>query len=802
MKKIVLRYKLATLSMLMVVVALFTQCDRKYEMDLSLAVNSNEVHLEAVEGKTKIMVYANGDWQVSLKEDVDWITLDRTSGYGNGDLLFSYTQNFGVSRSVTLLLSKGKEQQEIKIIQKGLDAAFRFSKSKYTITKNAFQINLPIVNDVKSNVKKMKVEYLYDDETSEKWVTNLDFTENSVVFTALENNAGRNRTVRIYLTVIDGFDKEYTVFTDVDQSQLAPTLEQRKAESLLTRSAKLDTLIVKGNVGALFPDFEKHVTYEQDNGWIEQVDLLNDSLLVIAVRANDSGLERTANVQLKYVNNGTTYIDLTHKVIQSADDFTYTTMEELKALIPGAEGEARIVMPLRVLEAFVSSDAANTNMDVNPNTSFNTIDYTEAPKTAYVQNGTGSSGIRLKFNTAAANSLKRYSKVALSLDGLLLVKEANPTRYTIRGLSASNIVKSEAGTVANLPLKSKFINELIDSDVYTFVTLKNTNIAVPYGSYVNVNMGYVAIFNWNTAGATTPYVDAVPTSVVDEQGGSLKAVVNTAVSWSRSTLPTGSGTFAGIIVHHKLIKYGYGTGEIGRYSIRPVTQSDIKLQDAEKVKTLVEWRWMNMSNLSATGTYTQVNGAIVPAVGQGEMRPTVSGAAVSMGAHPIYHTDAASKVVPSSALQYSTKWWNSTANKGEGIVLKFATTGISGKVLTVNFTQGGGSGTAATLHVPAYWEVAYSLDGVTYTVLPGSTYGIRPLAGWGLNHEYTANGLNSYAFKLPNELFNKPNVYVKLQAKNNIGGANTATGAEDGRITDASANITVRWGAVSLKYIQ
>lgn len=802
MKNIKLTLNTVLLGTLSLVILLFTQCERKFEMDLSLSVNTEEMHLDPVEGKTKILVYADGDWNVSLAEDADWLALDRISGSGNGDILFSYSQNFGVSRTAVLWVTKGSEKKQVKIIQSGLDASFRFSKSKYTITKNPFKITLPIINDLKSNVKNLTVDYLYDDETSEKWVSAVEFTDNGLVFQALENNAGRNRTVRIYMTVVDGFEEEYTVFTDVDQSMLQPTLVQRKTESLLTKNAKIDTVIVKGNVGALFPDFEKIITYEQGSGWIEQVELLNDSLLTIAVRRNDSGLERRAKVNIKYVNNGVTYIDLTQQVIQSADDFEYITFERLKELIPGATGEVKISAPLHVLEAFVISDAGNTNMEVNPNTSFNRIDFTESPKTAYIQNADGSSGMRLKFVTAAANSLRRYSKVNLSVDGFILTKEANPTRYTIKNLTAGAVVKSENGTAANLANKTKSIGQLVDADVYTYVTLKNTSIAVPYGSYVNVNMGYVNVFNWNKAGATTPYVDAVPTALYDEDGESLKAIVNTAASWSRSTLPTGSGSFAGIIVHHKLIKYGYGQGEIGRYSIRPVTQSDIKLTGASTATTLVEWRWMNLSNLSANGTISQANGKILPAVGTGEMSCTVAGASASMGANPIFHTDIASKAVPSSALQMSTKWWNATENRGEGFLFKFSTAGVSAKSLLVNFAQGGGSGSAATLHTPVYWEVAYSLDGTTFTVLPNSTYGVRPLAGWGLNHQFTANGLNPYSFKLPSTLMNQPTVYVKLQAKNNITATNTPTGAEDGQITSANTNINVRVGAVSFKYIQ
>src|SRR5690606_29932197 len=101
------------------------QCKKKTDLDLSLAVNSNELHLEALEGKTNIMVYANGEWDLQFKEDVDWVSVDKLHGSGNSDVTFTYSQNFGGARKVTLILSKGNERQEILVVQKGLDVALR-----------------------------------------------------------------------------------------------------------------------------------------------------------------------------------------------------------------------------------------------------------------------------------------------------------------------------------------------------------------------------------------------------------------------------------------------------------------------------------------------------------------------------------------------------------------------------------------------------------------------------------------------------------------------------------------------------
>ena len=828
MKKTI-QYRNLTKTLLFCLVTLFfIQCEKKYELDLSLSVNTEEMHLDPIEGKTKIMVYADGSWDVHIKEDADWLSLDKTSGSGNGDVLFSYSQNFGVSRSVTMVITKGSEQKEVKIIQEGINASFRFAKSKFTLPKTPFHVTLPILNDLKSNAKNIQIEYLYDDETSEQWVTNPVLTDNGFEFDMLENNAGRNRTVRIYMTVIDGLDKEYTVFTDVDQSQSNPTLTQKKTESLLTKSAKLDTVIVKGNVGALFSEFEKNITYEQGNDWIEQVELANDSLLIIAVRMNDSGLERRANVNIKLVGNGITYINLTHKIIQSAQDYEYLEFENIKGLITAASGTKTISAPLKVIEAYVAGDFQSMNMETNPNTAFNNINFNETGITGYIQNPAGTSGLRLKFVNRQANTLTRYSRVLLAVDGLTLVKEANPTRYTIRGVAAGHIVQSTPGTAADMTVQTKSIAQLTDNDVYTLVKLRDVSVSVPYGAYANVNMGYVAKtgvtpipywnqqnLDWNTAGATTPYVDAIPTTVYDDEGSNLKMLVNVINSWCRDALPTGTGTLSGIVVYDKSPKFGVGDGNIGRYSIRPVTKNDVDMYSTAQAKTLAEWRMFSPTNTNVAGTLTTGNGAsgynaaevAVGTVSDAKVRCT-TGANATLGANFTKHDDNG-KLTANNAFQFNVKWWNTTTNKGEGVIFEFPTTGITANTLLLNFTQGSGSGGAGNTFAPIYWEVAYSTNGTDYTVLPGSTYCVRPLPVWGAVYsEWLTPALNNFTFKLPNELLNKSKVYVKLQAQSNI--CATSTGGDNGRITatakDGTYSLDVahntRFGSVSVKYIQ
>src|SRR5699024_1550439 len=144
--------------------------------------------------------------------------VDVLEGHGNGEIVFSYSKNYSASRSVTLVLTKGKEEKDIVIVQNGIDVDMHFASSKVTIPKQALPIDLPVLTPIRGDYKSINIEYLYDDETMEKWITNDTLTKEGYSFDALENNSGRDRSVRVYLSVYDADGKEHSTFVDITQT--------------------------------------------------------------------------------------------------------------------------------------------------------------------------------------------------------------------------------------------------------------------------------------------------------------------------------------------------------------------------------------------------------------------------------------------------------------------------------------------------------------------------------------------------------------------------------------------------------
>lgn len=99
-------------------------CNKPFDLDLQLAVDSHEYHLSSKAGEARIFFYTTRSWEISLEPaDCSWATLNKTSGDGKDpveEILFTYEQNDDPDREVTLIITAGDLQEEIIMFQTGI----------------------------------------------------------------------------------------------------------------------------------------------------------------------------------------------------------------------------------------------------------------------------------------------------------------------------------------------------------------------------------------------------------------------------------------------------------------------------------------------------------------------------------------------------------------------------------------------------------------------------------------------------------------------------------------------------------
>lgn len=473
---------------------LLTGCEMDSDMDLPLNVDSNKYTLTSDAGSTQVRIYSTGEWSVRLSEDVEWASINRLNGSGNTPVLFKYGANYGVPRAVDIIFTRGGLEQAVRMTQEGEDPILSLEESRIEIFSNPWDLRIGLDNNLREDYKQIRDTIVYsvipdedDDETpepDEEWIENLTVGTDAVTFSTLKNNSPRKRQAAITLTYIDAKEKKHAVTLTVTQATEEACMTFTPDRAKTTRKATTIKAELKHNLGSLLGKVVYTPTYEGASAdWIENI-TLEDKVLSFDVKANDSEGPRSASIAFSLPGTAGELTPAAPFVVEQTYEADYRT------LIKGESGQVVINNPEASFEGIVISDKDNANVETTPNTARNATDYTVNAKTAYVQMLDGSYGYRLQFDATDDNTLKRYSQVKISLNGVTLTKEADPERYTLSGLTAANIVSQTPGTASDLIRKEKSIGQLTDEDIYTYVSLREVEFALPDGSYTNVNEGY------------------------------------------------------------------------------------------------------------------------------------------------------------------------------------------------------------------------------------------------------------------------------------------------------------------------
>ncbi|NGM60295.1 BACON domain-containing protein [Sphingobacterium sp. SGG-5] len=469
------------------------------------------------------------------------------------------------------------------------------------------------------------------------------------------------------------------------------------------------------------------------------------------------------------------------------------------------------------IQGYVVSDAGNQNVGENQQTTPTTINYEQNDRTVYIQSLDGQYGFRIETATIADNVFKRYSKVQLLLKGATIEIENNPSFYTIRDVTSAMVMSQEQGTAVNLVKKEKYISELTDNDIFTFVTLKDCELPIRKGSLTPVNEGYTTLFNAHR-------ISKYPLLMRDIQGSSMFLLTNTRVPYRRdgSILPQGSGSVSGVIVHETFTRFEYEDasnpddyGNIGRYQIRHLAKEDIAIAsnvDNGFSALLAEYQYPNLSsgiafptngdngrlyasnnvNVTASSDYTYLGPVGKDYLGNNNQWGTgvlLNGTKQNTSSDT--NKDGKGGAV-SSSIAANRLWWNYEKNRGEAWIIEVSTLGVATSQLSLQFT-------AANWTVPGsprYWAVEWSehgdMDGIW---APIAKYTVPDIVNWSNTLLHQLPGFKNVNVALPLAVLSKPKVYIRLIVDKNLSsnGNTYATEMIGGNANSALGYVAIRY---------
>ncbi len=543
-----------------------------------------------------------------------------------------------------------------------------------------------------------------------------------------------------------------------------------------------------------FKDISVQIIYPNDDSgvWVNDDFSFNQeqSSFSFTVKPNASTESlRSVQIRLSYTDGwGETLVSTLYLLQANANDLFGT-----QASFPDVRlwaGE-KITTDL-FIEGYVISEAGNQNMGDNIQTTPTLIDYTKTDKTAYIQSADGRYGFRIETSSANDNIFKRYSKVQLLLKGASVEMTSNPNAYTILGVTSSQVMSQEQGTVSNLPVKEKYIRDLTDDDIYTFVTLKDTEFPIRKGSFTPVNEGYTPLFNAHR-------ISKYPLLMRDKMGGSMFMFTNlkTADRRDGAMLPYGSGKISGIIVTEKFTRFEYQDatfeddyGNIGKYQLRYVNKADIKLAtnfESGFSALLTEYQYPNIIsgvaypttgnngristsapiNIAATSDYTYLG-----PVGSGNLgNNNQYGNGVLLG-NSKQNTTASTNTdgkggTAQSGLNSVCTWWNYEKNRGEAWIIEVSTQGINTDQLSLQFTALNWA--SAGVGSPRYWKVEWSEHGnMDSTWDKITTYTVPDAPNFSNTLLHQLPGYKNINVALPLSMLGKSKVFIRLIVDKNL----------------------------------
>ena len=723
-------------------------------------------------------------------------------------------------------------------------------ESTYSIDEAAGQIEIPIYAN-----SGYSVEFINDIENGWASLDKTHMNGDDKLTVTYQANEGFRRMAAIRLS-LDSGAKADTVY--VKQSGITPSIECNAPFRAIEGSSREP---VEFDIETNIP-FEKFdVSYSNEGAkWLSTPEY-NNGVLSLIPEYNDAETPRSTIVSLSYVDSWEEEFYLRIFITQADknDDFgTKISFTEARGM--ATENGYKVAEDINI-EGWVISDYRSKNMELNPSVNYDEVDTSVSDRTAYIESEDGKYGFRLQFDDASDNVLSRYSFIQITLKDAVLIRENDPDRFTISGLTAENILSGRAGEASELPVKRKTIAELTDEDIYTFVTLTDTEFLFKRGCYANVYENYTLSSEVNESlTGNCNRLDGWASLLMDRNGDGIYMLINMLCTWRRSGngVPYGAGDMNGIIVHNEVHRYG---DYIGRYQIRPVDEQDILTMGngASNYSILAEYNGDRFAYrfgqyVSQLGEQRYAaNGleSICPPDQDmfpfntelfcenhmtGSSNPTypITGTydynAPGLGDRGIDVSEAfpESKNTAYGIIADVSGWykWDGEEIVGmNGIRLEFSTSQISGSKFILGFTFSAGTINAKTSKTfPAHWCVEYSTDG-------GATYSevrdrvicdkhrnqpyikLRSLPWWDTtingNKYYTCYdagmGMTDHMFLFPSDIFGKEKVCIRIRPYDDVLTSLPINWDDNSETGQVKASTTyenrIQFGTITLRYM-
>ena len=309
--------------------AVFASCDKPFELDLPLSVAQRNISLSKEAGSTHVLVYADGDWTATFTEPVSWASLNKVSGTGNSDLVFTYSANYGINRKVGIVLQKDNLRDTVMMNQTGAisQPIYNPEVSEVTLYKYEGQATVFASGNVYYCADAIYATAIYpkEDGTEEEvlidgmdtdpshWITSFNALHDRFSFNTTANPSSTERTAKVKVTINNLGGLSFNKYITVTQGNAEPELAVSAATGYFEAEGGEQVMALSKN--NVWPYYSALTVSAPGGEWIKDV-RLSPAGLCFNMDKNTTGKLRSCTMELTFTPIGADPIKVSYKVYQ------------------------------------------------------------------------------------------------------------------------------------------------------------------------------------------------------------------------------------------------------------------------------------------------------------------------------------------------------------------------------------------------------------------------------------------------------------------------------------------------------
>lgn len=312
-------------------------CQQRYELDLPLATNADEILVTKDAGHSYIMVYSTGNWTIALEKQVSWVALSKSEGSGNEFVQIDYQANTDLSRGVNIIITSGDLRRTVYFAQEAgmADAMYAFEENSVNVLRGAINVKMATTTNLpQSNVEMAEASVIYGEMGSDEWISDIVVSADNVSFLVAENNTGKDRMATLTVSFPAAYEGEgVSTSLWISQSSEDAYLRFDSDEYAVNPDGGTVEVPYVSNLASGLYDYEITYELEADGGgdvdWLHNIVVENGSF---TAEADPNKYEpRSARLKLSFTDD--------NGIAQSSNTIVLSQQKTTTGVVDGDGGD-------------------------------------------------------------------------------------------------------------------------------------------------------------------------------------------------------------------------------------------------------------------------------------------------------------------------------------------------------------------------------------------------------------------------------------------------------------------------------